>query len=266
MAKIGFIGCGNMASAMIKGMTEKGLVMKDDILVSNKTPEGAERSRSTLGVKAVLQNREVAREAGVLVLSVKPQFYEEVLHEISPDLTREKLLIGIAPGKTIQWIREHCEGEVPRVIRMMPNTPALTGEGMTALCAGEDISDEELTMLRRLAESFGQCEVIPERLIDVAGAVGGCSPAFVYMFIEALSDAGVAEGMPRPMASRFAAQAVLGSARMVLETGRHPGELKDMVTSPGGTTIQGIRTLERLGMRSAVFEAIAACVEKGKTL
>ncbi len=266
MVKIGFIGCGNMASAMIGGILEKGLYPREEIIVSNKTKEGAARSAGKFGVKATLDNREVAQGARVLILSVKPQFYEEVLTQISPCLTSGHLLVGIAPGKTIQWLKEHCTGQVPSVARMMPNTPAMVGEGMTAIAAEDDVDPKDLELLCTLAQSIGISQVIPERLMDAAGAVGGCSPAFVYLFIEALADAGVAEGMPRPMAYRFAAQAVLGSARMLLETGKHPGELKDMVTSPGGTTIQGIRALEKYGMRSAVFEAVAACVEKGKTL
>ena len=264
--RIGFIGCGNMATAMIQGMVKKGLYHTEEILVSNKTPQGLARSRERLGVDVSADNREVARRAKLLVLSVKPQFYEEVLGEIAPELDSAHLLLGIAPGKTIAWLKEHAQGRTEKTARMMPNTPAMVGEGMTALCGSEAVSAEELETLKAIGESFGRCLLLPERLMDAAGAVGGCSPAFVYLFIEALADAGVAEGMPRQTAYQFAAQSVLGSAKMVLETGRHPGELKDMVTSPGGTTIQGIRTLERYGMRSAVFEAVAACVEKGKSL
>jgi pyrroline-5-carboxylate reductase len=263
--KIGFIGCGNMASAMIEGILKKGIYKKEEIIVSNLTEAGAARSRERLGVVVTRDNREVAAHVPVLVLAVKPQFYEEVICQVRDLLTPEHLVVGIAPGKTLSWLEEQC-GQPLRIARMMPNTPAMVGEGMTGLCVNERVREEDIQMLSALSNSFGRTELVPERLMDAVGAVSGSSPAYVYMFIEAMADAAVAQGMPRTQAYSFAAQAVLGSAKMVLEGGRHPGELKDMVCSPGGTTIEGVRTLERLGMRSAVFEALTACAEKGKKL
>ena len=146
----------------------------------------------------------------------------------------------------------------------MPNTPAQVGEGMTAVCANERVSQEELAEILKITDSFGCTEVIPERLMDAAGAVGGCAPAYVFMFIEAMADAAVSQGMPRKQAYKFASQTVLGSAKMVLETGKHPGELKDMVCSPAGTTIEAVRVLEEKGLRSAVMEAVRACVDKSR--
>lgn len=263
--KIGFIGCGNMASAMISGMLKKGTFTKEEIIVSNLTEEGSRRSRETLGVVTTMDNCEVVKNARTVVLAVKPQFYEEVIGEVKHLLTPEHLLIGIAPGKSMGWLEKTC-GVPLKVARFMPNTPAQVGEGMTGLCINERITEEDQKFLLSIANSFGRTEIVPERLMDAVCAVSGCSPAFVYMFIEAMADAAVAQGMPRKMAYQFAAQSVLGSARLVLETGKHPGELKDMVCSPAGTTIQGVRVLEKQGLRSAVFEALTACADKGKKI
>lgn len=263
--KVGFIGCGNMASAMIGGILKKGLYEKEEIIVSNLTEAGSKRSQEKLGVVTTRSNREVVEKARVVFLSVKPQFYEEVLSEVRDLFTEEHLVIGIAPGKTLAWLEEKC-GKPLAIVRMMPNTPAMVGEGMTGVCVNERVSEADLAMVKAITDSFGRTEIVPERLMDAVGAVSGASPAYVYMFIEAMADAAVAQGMPRKQAYAFAGQAVLGSAKMVLETGKHPGELKDMVCSPAGTTIEGVRTLERLGMRSAVFEALTACAEKGKKM
>ncbi len=263
--KIGFIGCGNMGSAMIDGILKKGIFEKDEIIVSTLTEAGRKRSEEKLGVRTALNNKEVVRSAQVIVLAVKPQFYEEVLTEIKEELTDKHMVIGIAPGKTLAWLREKC-GRDLRIVRMMPNTPAKVGEGMTGVCVNELVTEEDVEMICRITDSFGRTEIVPERLMDAVGAVSGSSPAYVFMFIEAMADAAVAQGMPRKQAYSFAAQAVLGSAKLVLETGMHPGELKDMVCSPGGTTIEGVRVLEKAGMRSAVYEALQACAEKGKKL
>lgn len=263
--KLGFLGCGNMGSAMIGGILRKGTLKKEDIIVSHLTATGAERSRKQLGVEATLDNREVARKASMIVLAVKPQFYEEVIAQVRDLLTPDHLVIGIAPGKTMAWLEEQC-GQPLRIARFMPNTPAKVGEGMTGMCVNERMGDEDVRRVKELADSFGRTEIVPERLMDAVVAVSGSSPAFVFMFIEAMADAAVAQGMPRKQAYSFAAQAVLGSAKLVLETGLHPGELKDMVCSPAGTTIEGVRVLERAGMRSAVFEALTSCAEKGKRM
>lgn len=263
--KIGFIGCGNMASAMISGMLKKGLYKKDEIIVSNLTEEGSKRSREKLGVVTTLDNHEVVKNTKLVFLAVKPQFYEEVLNEVKDELTPEHTVVGIAPGKTLAWLEEEC-GQPLKVVRMMPNTPAQVGEGMTGVCANEKVSAEELAQICEITDSFGRTEVVPERLMDAVSAVSGCSPAYVFMFIEAMADAAVAQGMPRKQAYQFAAQAVLGSAKMVLDTGKHPGELKDMVCSPAGTTIEAVRTLEELGFRSSIIEAMKVCEEMSRSL
>ena len=263
--KIGFIGCGNMGSAMIGGILKKGVFAKDEIIVSNLTEEGSKRSREKLGVVTTMDNYEVVKNANIVILAVKPQFYEEVIGEVKGYLTPEHMIVGIAPGKTLAWLEEKCEQPL-KVVRLMPNTPAQVGEGMTGVCANERVTQEDLAQILTITNSFGRTEVVPERMMDAVGAVSGCSPAYVFMFIEAMADAAVAQGMPRKQAYQFAAQSVLGSAKMVLETGMHPGELKDMVCSPAGTTIEGVRILEQNGFRSAVFEALQGAADKGKKM
>ena len=263
--KLGFIGCGNMANAMIAGIIGNGICKAEEIIGTAKSEESRVRVNKEFGIYMTEDNKEAAEKADVIVLSVKPQFYEEVLNEVKGELTPEHTVVGIAPGKTLAWLEEKC-GQPLKVVRMMPNTPAQVGEGMTGVCTNGKVSAEELAQICEITNSFGRTEVVPERLMDAVGAVSGCSPAYVFMFIEAMADAAVAQGMPRKQSYQFAAQSVLGSARMVLETGMHPGELKDMVCSPAGTTIEGVRILEKNGFRSAVFEALNGAAEKGKKM
>lgn len=262
---LGFIGCGNMGTAMLTGILDKELYKKEQVIVSHLSEAGARRSDAKFGVKTTLDNKEVVKFAKTVFLAVKPQFYEEVLEEVKEYLTDEHLIIGIAPGKTLAWLKEKS-GKDLKVARMMPNTPAQVGEGMTGACYNEKLTDEDINLLREIMETFGKCEFVPERLMDAVVAASGSSPAYVYIMIEAMADAVVSLGMPRKQAYAFVAQAVLGSAKMVQETGIHPGELKDMVCSPAGTTIEGVRTLEKLGFRSAIYEALKASADKGKSM
>lgn len=259
--KIGFIGCGNMASAMIGGIIKNQVVMPENILASAKSEASRSRAKENLGIELTASNREVAAFADVLILAVKPFYYEEVIAEIKDDVKENAVIVSITPGKTLVWLEEQF-GRPTKVVRTMPNTPALVGEGMSCICPNQRVAREELDDVCRIFAGFGKSEIVTEEMIDVVVGVSGSSPAYVFMFIEALADAAVADGMPRAQAYRFAAQAVLGSAKMVLETGKHPGELKDMVCSPKGTTIEAVRVLEEKGMRSAVFEAAKACVRK----
>lgn len=263
--KIGFIGLGNMARAIIGGMLRKEMVRPEDIIGTAKTQETREKMAAEFGILTSGKNADAAAQADVLVLAVKPQFLEEVIGEIKDAARPDTLIISIAAGKSLQWLEE-AFGKSVKLVRCMPNTPALVGEGCTGVCVNAEVSEEEKKYSIGLMESFGKASLIPERLIDAVGAVSGSSPAYVFMFIEAMADAGVAAGMPRAQAYEFAAQAVYGSAKLALESGKHPGELKDMVCSPGGTTIQGVRVLEERGMRGAVMAALAACVEKTKSL
>lgn len=260
--KIGFIGCGNMATAMIGGILGKGLVAPADITASAKSEKTRAKIKAELGIQ-VGENCKIAADSDVLILAIKPIYMEEVIKEIRSSVRPETIVVTLAPGKTLAWLEETFAAPV-KVVRTMPNTPALVGEGMTALCPNAYVTAEELGTVMTVFESFGKVQVVSEPMIDVVVGVSGSSPAYVFMFIEAMADAAVADGMPRAQAYEFAAQSVLGSAKMVLETGKHPGELKDMVCSPGGTTIEAVRVLEEKGLRSAVFEAQKACVRKAR--
>ena len=258
--KIGFIGCGNMGTAMLKGILASGKRKAEDIMISCRTKETLEEKKVAYGVNITTDNREVAEFADLLFLAVKPQFYEGVIAQIQEVVTAQKLVVSIAPGKTLSWLEQQFGRQV-KIIRTMPNTPAMVGTGMMGMCAGSMVTEEELQQVRDVCSGFSETEVVPEHLMDVVTAVSGSSPAYVFLFIEAMADAAVAGGMPRAQAYKFAAQAVMGSAKMVLETGMHPGELKDMVCSPAGTTIQAVRVLEEKGMRSSVFEAMMKCLD-----
>ena len=263
--KIGFIGLGSMAKAIIGGMLDNQIVKPEDIIGTAKTKETMEAVRKAYGIQVRDTNEAVAEESEVLFLAVKPQFMEEVIHEIHDCLLHDPLIISIAAGKTMAWIEERFGCKI-MLVRCMPITPALVGAGCTGVCVNGQASKAETQYCIKLMESFGKAMLVPERLMDAVGAVSGSSPAYVFMFIEAMADAAVAAGMPRTQAYQFAAQAVYGSAKLVLESGKHPGELKDMVCSPGGTTIQGVRVLEERGMRGAVMDALIATVEQSGKL
>ena len=263
--KIGFIGLGNMASAMIGGMLDTGTFSPDEIIGSAKTQATADRAAPRFGIAAGTDNQETARQADVLILAVKPVFLPEVIAEIKNIVDETKLVISIAAGKSIDWLEQEF-GRKLRMIRCMPNTPAMVGEACTCICLKEDVSKQDEETARKIMNSFGKASVLPERLMDAFIGVAGSAPAYVFLFIEAMADAAVLAGMPRAQAYEFAAQTVLGSAKMVLETRQHPGVLKDMVCSPAGTTIEAVKVLEEKGMRAAVIDAVNACVEKSRNL
>lgn len=264
--KIGFIGCGNMGGAMIGGIVSAKKAEPSDILVSDASKELLKKRKEEYGISIGSSNKETASSADILFLAVKPQYYEEVIADIKNSVRDDTILVSIAPGKTISGLKESSGGKFKKVIRIMPNTPALVGEGMTGMVKSDEVTDEELKTVRDLIDSFSRTEIVDEKLMDVVTAVSGSSPAYVFMFIEAMADAAVAGGMPRDKAYVFASQAVLGSAKMVLETKKHPGELKDMVCSPGGTTIQAVRVLEEKGFRSAVIECMEKCLDVSRSL
>ena len=262
--RFGFIGAGNMAQAMIGGILKEKLVSKDEIIASAATQKTLDAVKDKFGVQTTLDNQEIAK-ADMIFLAVKPVYCEQVLREIKDKLTKDRIIVSIAAGKTMAWLEEQL-GKDTKIVRTMPNTPALVGAGITAVCPNEQVTDKELTQVCEVLESFGKAEVIKESMMDAVIAVSGSSPAYVFMFIEAMADAAVAEGMPRAQAYRFAAQSVLGSAKMVLETGKHPGELKDMVCSPAGTTIEAVRVLEQTGFRGSVMECMKACADKSRNM
>ncbi len=263
--KIGFIGLGNMASAMMGGIIKNRIVGADEIFGSDAFAPAMEKAEKNLGIHTRKTNGEVIAVADVIVLSVKPQFYPAVIAEIRDAVSADKLVVTIAPGKTLEWLTGQF-GKQVKLVRCMPNTPALVGEGCTGVCKNDLVSEEEMKQILTILNSFGKAHIVPERLMDAVVSVSGSSPAFVFMMIEAMADAAVADGMPRADAYQFAAQAVYGSAKMVLETGKHPAELKDMVCSPAGTTIDAVRVLEQKGFRASIMEAMKVCTEKSKSL
>ena len=263
--KLGFIGTGNMASAMMGGIIKNNIVPAQEIIGADLFARSREKVRDTLGIHVTDSNLDVVKQAEIIVLSVKPQFYESVINEIKDELTENQLIITIAPGKTLEWLGEKF-GKAVKIVRTMPNTPAMVGEGMTAACYNAYVTKEDLEEAVAILKGFSRVEVVPEGMMDAVVAVSGSSPAYVFMMIEAMADAAVSGGMPRAQAYQFAAQAVLGSAKMVLETGKHPGELKDMDCSPAGTTIEAVRVLEELGFKSAIFEAMKVCEEKSRNM
>lgn len=263
--KIGFIGCGNMGSAMVGGMIKSKVVNKEDVTVSSKTEGTLNNLKNKFGVSATLDNKEVVLKSDIIILAVKPYMYEGVIKEISDVVTDEKIIVTIAAGVTIEKVTNWFNKKI-KLIKTMPNTPALVGEAMTAMCANEKITDEELQQVISIFQSFGRVELLAEKDFHGFTALCGSSPAYVFMFIEAMADAAVKQGIQRKKAYNLAAQAVLGSAKMVLETGIHPGELKDMVCSPGGTTIEAVAELEKSGFRAAVINAIEKCEEKSKKM
>ncbi len=263
--KLGFIGTGNMAGAIMGGIIKEGIISPDEIIGSDVFEAGREKVKSMYGIQVTADNIEVAEKADTLFLSVKPQFYASVISEIKDSVRENQLIITIAPGKTLAWLEAQF-GKKLKIVRTMPNTPAMVREGMTAVCPNDSVTKEELDYALQILGAFGKTEVVPEHLIDAVVSTSGSSPAYVFMMIEAMADAAVADGMPRAQAYKFAAQAVYGSAKMVLETGKHPGELKDMVCSPGGTTIEAVRVLEEKGFRSALIEAMKACAEVSRNL
>ena len=254
--KLGFIGCGNMAQAMITGILTQKVVSPQELIVSNPREEKTAKLKDEFGIITTTDNKEVAKQSDILVLSVKPQVYPAVIKEI---------IVTIAAGVSMEAAERQFGKEV-KIVRVMPNTPALVGEGMSGLCCNEYVTEEEFDLVHKIFESFGKAEKITENLMDAVVGVSGSGPAYVYMFIEAMADAAVAQGLPRKQAYTFAAQTLLGSAKMVLETGQHPGELKDAVCSPAGTTIEAVNVLEKKGMRSAVIEAVTAAAKKNHQL
>lgn len=263
--KLGFIGLGNMAKAMIGGMLKEKVVDASDIMGSAASASSKEYARNNLGILIGEDNIQVAQFADILILAVKPQVLPQVVLQIKDVIAPETVVMSIAAGVSLGRLQELFDREV-KLIRCMPNTPALVGKGCTGVCCNGLVTEEEMKQSLTLLSSFGLAEEVPEKLMDAVVGVSGSSPAYVFLFLEALADGAVQAGMPRAQAYRFAAQSVMGSAALMLETGKHPGELKDMVCSPGGTTIDAVQVLEDRGFRSSIMHAVAACVEKSQKL
>lgn len=263
--KIGVIGLGNMAGAMVGGILRAGLVDKSDITGADRSEVQIEAAKANLGINTTNDNLEAISGADIIILAVKPQVYPVVLDEIKNEIKAEQVIISIAPGKTLAYL-EGFFGADKKIVRLMPNTPALVNAGCTGVCKNGNVTAEEFENVMAILGSFGKAFEVSENQMDAVVAISGSSPAYVFMFIEAMADAAVAEGLPRKTAYEMAAQAVMGSAKMVLDTGKHPGELKDMVCSPAGTTIEAVGVLEQEGFRASVIDAVRVCADKSRSL
>ena len=259
--KLSFIGGGNMASAILNGIIKSGFLSASDITVSDMSAEKL-ADFSSLGVNTTSDNIVAAENSDVIIFAVKP----DILRKILPDFSifKDKLFISIAAGVKLSELK-NALGENSSVIRVMPNTPALAGEGMTVICES-DVSEAYMSFAGKLFSTVGKTIVLSEKYIDAVTAVSGSGPAYIYMVIEAIADGGVLCGLPRDVAYTLAAQTVLGSAKMVIETGEHPGVLKDRVCSPGGTTIEAVYSLEQSDIRGAFIEAVKKCADKSKSM
>ena len=263
--KIGFLGAGKMATALAKGLVNAKLVKANQLHAADPFDAARKNFAAETGAKTVIANLDAAKAASVLILATKPDQVATALAEISSAFTKNHLLISIAAGITLSKL----EAALPagaRVIRVMPNTPALVGAGAAGYSLGKNATAADGELAKKLLSAVGIAMQVKESLLDAVTGLSGSGPAYVYQFIEALSDGGVAAGLPRDIATKLAAQTVLGGAKMVLETGIHPGALKDQVTSPGGTTIEGIHELEKGRLRAAVISAVRAATEKSKKL
>jgi len=262
---IGFLGAGKMATALARGFVRARLVAPAQIIASDPVATARNAFGHETGAKLTTSNEEVARSAKVIFLAVKPDQVGAVLAELRGHFTRNHLLISIAAGVPLAKLEAGLSPDA-RIIRVMPNTPALVGESASAYALSKGATSADADLAQKLFAAVGIALPVKEALLDAVTGLSGSGPAYVYQFIEALSDGGVAAGLPRDVATRLAAQTVLGGARMVLETGQHPGALKDMVTSPGGTTIEGLHELEKGKFRGTVMSAVRVAAEKSKKL
>ena len=263
--KIGFLGAGRMATALAKGFIQAGLTTADRMIASDPIDAARDSMAREGGVKTTPVNGEVMDAADVLILAVKPDQVSSVLTEIKPKFTSRHLMVSIAAGVPLARM-EAALPDGARVVRVMPNTPALVGASASAFAVGRSAQPEDAALVEKLFSAVGLALRVKESLLDAVTGLSGSGPAYAFLIIEALSDGGVAAGLPRDVATRLAAQTLLGSARLLLESGQHPGALKDMVTSPGGTTVEGLHELEKAGVRGALINAVRAASEKSKRL
>jgi pyrroline-5-carboxylate reductase len=262
---IGFLGAGKMATALARGFIRAGLVTAGEVIASDPSEAARASFAKEVGAKTTAHNPEVTKFANVLVLAVKPDQVGGVLTDVRDHFTANHCLISIAAGVPLAKL-EAALGAAARLIRVMPNTPALVGASASGFALGRSALMEDGELAHKLFSAVGLAFQVKESLLDAVTGLSGSGPAYAYLFIEGLSDGGVAAGLPRDIATRLAAQTVLGSAKMVLETGLHPGVLKDMVTSPGGTTIEGLHELEKGNVRGTLISAVRAAADKSKKL
>ncbi len=262
---IGFIGNGNMGGAIVNGIIDKKIASSQNVIISDINEESLEKTAAKYRVRTTTDNTDVAKSSDMLFFAVKPNVLYKVIDEIKDFVNDETLIVSIVAGQSIEKIEKAFQKKI-KLVRVMPNTPAFVGEAMSGISPNANVSDEDIKKAVDVFSSIGRAEIVPEKLMDAVTAVSGSAPAYVFMFIEAMADAAVIGGMPRNQAYAFAAQAVLGSAKMVLETNMHPGELKDMVCSPSGTTIEAVAVLEQEGMRNSVIKAMKACMDKSANM
>lgn len=263
--RIGFIGLGNMGNAILQGILASNIITGPQLYVYDTHPEKGIALNQLYGINNLDSAKNVAKESDIVIVAVKPNVIIDVLNDIQKELKKNTIVISIAAGVSIKSIAK-CVGYEQKIIRVMPNTPALVNAAMCSITPNTEVTAEELEIVQKLFNCIGETEIVPEYLIDAVVGASGSSPAFVFMFIEALADGAVKGGLSRKQAYKFAAQAVLGSAKLLLETEKHPGELKDMVCSPAGTTIEGVQMLEEKGFRAAIINAVEATITKSKLL
>ncbi len=262
---VGFLGAGQMATALASAWARAGLLDASRSRAADPYPDARAKFQVATGIKTVEANRDVVAACDVLMLAVKPQVMSAVLDEIKPAISAAHLIVSIAAGVTLKTLGDGL-GANTKLVRVMPNTPCLVSASATGFSPGSTATPDDAALVERLFAAVGTAYRVPEHLLDAVTGLSGSGPAFVYLFIEALADGGVRCGLPRPVAQSLAAQTVLGAARMVLETGQHPGALKDAVASPGGTTIAGIHALERAAFRAAAIDAVEAATKRAQEL
>lgn len=263
--KIGVIGCGKMGTILLKGILTHNLFIENHIRISDVSRKRLEEIHEAYPMMVLNDNRTLVQNVDVMILAVKPQNLPDLLDEIATDVHPDKLIISIAAGISTRLIEKHFPVPI-RVVRAMPNTPALVGEGVTALAAGAHTTSEDIGTAVRIFEAVGTTVTVHESLMDAVTGLSGSGPGYVFVMLEALADAGVLLGLPRDVALKLAAQTLLGSAKLYLQTGKHPGELKDMVTSPGGTTISGLKALEEGRLRATLMMAVEEAARRSKAL
>ncbi len=262
--RIAFLGAGNMANAIIRGLIRAGLA-KDKITATVRREEKKQELEAAYGINVSFDNVAAAKDAEVVVLCVKPQALDKLLTQIAPSIDRSKLIVSVAAGVPIAAIERRL-GAGARIVRTMPNTPSLVGMGATALATGEHATEDDLKLATAMFDSVGITTVVEEYQLDAVTGLSGSGPAYIFLILEALSDAGVKVGLSRHQALKLAAQTVLGSAKLQIETNQHPGQLKDQVTSPGGTAIAGLHTLEAGGLRTTLIDAVEAATRRAREL
>ncbi len=262
---IGFIGAGKMGGAIIKGLLSSGFAKKEDIIASEATEQLAEKTSKSLGISVITDNKELVQKSDVIIFATKPFVIKEVLKNASSEITTQKLVLSIAAGVSVDSIESIIGQDIP-IIRVMPNTPALVNEGMTAISRNSSVSEDQIQYAKKLFSNVGRCIEVPEKHLDSVTGISGSGPAFFYLIIEALADGGVKMGIPKQEALELAAQTALGAAKMVLESGKHPSILKDEVTTPGGCTAVGLSVLENEGVRAALIETVEKTTNAAKGL